>query len=217
MHKLFLDIETSGLDINKSAVIEVGYLVVNDFNEVIHQRHYTVIPESIHTPFVWEQQAEDVHRISMAEATKHQFHHLDFCHQFISDIDKDFFCNPVIYGFNVGFDYYMLKRMFDKHSLNIPIYHSLGDLSPMARALLGDDYASSRAMAKVMEITVDEDKAHRAIYDCYLALECYKGLKDISPSANFTKMANLKISWDSLDKSCKEDVFDFMHNWFNQL
>lgn len=222
MNKLFLDIETTGLDINTTAVIEVGYLVVDDNNQVLSERHYTIIPEDIFIDYEWTEGAENVHRISEDDAFNHEYTHKTFCQQFCKDIETDFGNEgvPTIYGFNVGFDYWMLKRMFDKHEIRMPIHYSLGDISSMARVLLGDDYCSSRAMAPVLEVTVDEDKAHRAIYDCYLALECYKGLKEISPADNFTKMAHVKQSYQQLiekDDLCKEELYEFMCKFMESL
>ncbi len=220
MNKLFLDIETTGLDINNTAVIEVGYLVVDSKFNVINERSYLIKPEGIHTPYVWTEQAEGCHKITELEALQHTYTHETFCKQFVEDIKEDFGDKyPTIYGFNVGFDFWMMKRMFNKHDIEMPIYYSLGDISSMASILLGKDACSSRVMATMLGVSVDEDKAHRAIYDCKLALACYKGLRGLGLPAHLDKMRELSNGYKKLMAGSpdKEEVFDYMSKFFNAL
>lgn len=217
MNKCFLDIETTGLDINTSAVLEVGYLVVDDNGQVLKERHYTLKPEPIHVPYVWTQQAEDVNGISESDAMNHEYDHLSFCTQIIEDVQEDFDGTPVMYGFNVGFDYWMLQRMFNKHGLDAPFFYSLGDLNSMSEIVLG--CKSSRQTAEKLQIQVDEESAHRAIYDCYLALACYNGMQAFYKNSvkSTAKLIEASIKYEEGEWGCKEELFDFMHNFFRSL
>ena len=215
MHKCFLDIETCGIHMHKTVVIEVGYLVVDDNNEVIGTRQYTVRPSTIYTPFEWTMQAENLHGISQQEAFAHEYTQEQFLQQISKDIKEDFEGKPNLYGFNVGYDYYFLKYMFDAYDIELPFGFRLKDINMMGDSLIGCD--SSRRLAEKLEVDVDENKAHRALYDCYLGLDVYKKLSELSPAENFKKLEAIRDEYKNGEWDCKEELFEFMHKFFQSL
>jgi DNA polymerase III epsilon subunit-like protein len=218
MNKCFLDIETTGLTLTNAAIIEVGYLVVNEDNEVIKERVWAIRPQATEfIDYTWDAGAEAVHKISESQAMQHPIDIGEFVHLFIDAIEQDFGGDrPMVFGFNISFDFYMLKRYFDDAGLRIPLHHVLGDINMMAITILGDEFGGSRYMAPELGVEVDEEKAHRAVYDCYLALECYKALK---ARKDFVagELQRAKKLYDAGDWSCKEELFDFMLGFFQAL
>ena len=84
---------------------------------------------------------------------------------------------PILAGCNVGYDYWMVKRLYKMAGVPSPWeYHTL-DLSSLGMATLG--LMSLKKIADALGIDRSQYKAHDALGDAQLTAECFRRLLPI--------------------------------------
>ena len=172
MHKnnlAFIDIETTGLNVIRSEIIEIGCVITTPKLKVIEKFELKIKPKHI----------ENANPISLKithynEADWADAYVLEDAFKILSKKVKD--C--IMIGQNVSFDASFLEYTFAKIKLkNIMHYHRLDTIS-IAWAKLhkkpGITHFSLRELCK--HFGIKNERAHSALSDAYATYELYKKL-----------------------------------------
>lgn len=181
MTKLFLDIETSGLDPGKHSILSLGMVVsTNEFEnyksfyEEIRYEELVITPKAIEINNIEFKSQKN--RISLQEADQRAF---DFVRKYFSENNK-----PIVIGLNVGeFDLMFINKhmpklasVLNRRSVNLnSLVYLLADLKSIDFMKLKHDL-SEKAFARVDQLGLGL-KIHHALYDALFNLSLYSLIK----------------------------------------
>lgn len=182
MTKLFLDLETSGVDPSKHSILSIGIVVSDDgfetcqsFYEEIKYDELVISPDAIAINNIEFKSQEG--RINLEKADNKAFNF----------VKKHFPKNNKIMaiGLNIGeFDLLFINRympklasLFDRRSVNInSLIYLVADINSLDFVKLKEDL-SEKAAAAVDELNLGLKK-HHALYDAFYHLSLYIIIKD---------------------------------------
>lgn len=172
----FIDIETTGLDVGKHEIIEIGCLIAREKGdgtfEVKEEFEMKVQPQHIETaePEALSvngyNEAEWMFGVTLEQAMKN-----------LSDKTKD----AVMVAHNVGFDYSFLAKAFSETSVPNQMFYANLDTLSFAVAKLGNNPAVKRYSLRALceYFGIKNERAHTALADVRAMFEVYKKLKDL--------------------------------------
>lgn len=162
---IIFDLETSGLNVNTCEILEVGAIKVLD-GEVVDSFSSLICPKG-----KIDKAAIEVNSISLIDlynAPTEEYVIPDFFN-FISGYD--------LCGYNIKtFDIPILRRYAGKY--NFDLSNEIIDILPIARQKLG--FLKNKTLSSVASyFKIDTSSAHRAISDCKITLDVFKGLLEL--------------------------------------
>lgn len=171
----FIDIETTGRDVLKHEVIEIGCVLVRDTgsgHEIKDEFEIKIKPEHIETA---EPEALRVNGYNESEwlfATT-----LEQAIKTLAEKTKD----AVMVAHNVGFDYSFLAVAFAKTEIENQMFYANLDTISLAVAKLGDNPAVKRYTLRSLceYFGIRNERAHTALADARATFEIYKKLMEI--------------------------------------
>lgn len=171
---LVLDVETTGLHPDRCEVLEVGIVAVSP--RTLTKTLQFEMPVRLSNPLqllrseFWS--AKKVHKIPLKEivfggfSLKFVLDQLDFVHEQYPD--------ALIAGNNVGFDYAMVKRMYEMEDRKTPFDYHLVDLTALAAVHLG--ITSLSKIATALGQDASRYTKHTALGDAELTADCFIAL-----------------------------------------
>jgi DNA polymerase-3 subunit epsilon len=169
---VFVDIETTGLNLLSNEIIEIGCVVTNSNLEIIEEFEIKIKPEHIENadPVALKVNHYDSDDWENAQSLKEAM-------KIFSEKVKD--C--IMVGHNVAFDAGFLEYAFNKTNLiNTMHYHKLDTVS-IAWAKMHDDpkleHFSLREFCLLFDIK--NERAHTALSDARATCELYKKLMEL--------------------------------------
>lgn len=190
MKLLFLDTETTGLDFDRSAVIQIG-VILDDFDfkstekaSIKIRPHEGALIEdtALQVNGVSREELESADRVEPRTAYEMVMSLCGFPRR-VQPNDRVFLCGYNILGFDIPMFYKLAHRSGDQYPHGK--FHWPGvDIAPLASFYLGMkrmDLPNFRLMtvAKAMGIKVDESKAHDALYDVEITRKMYYKLANL--------------------------------------
>ncbi|OGI03149.1 MAG: hypothetical protein A2Y25_08310 [Candidatus Melainabacteria bacterium GWF2_37_15] len=182
MARLFLDIETSGLDPIKHSILSLGIVVSFDgfenyhsFYEEIRYDELLITPEAIEINGIEFKSQKN--RIPLEKASEDAFH---FVKRYFSETDK-----PLAIGVNVGeFDLQFINKympklayILNRRSVNLnSLLYLLADLQSRDFTGLKQEL-SEKASSEVDQLNLGLKK-HNALYDALFNLSLYSLIKE---------------------------------------
>jgi len=168
----FIDIETTGLDVGKHEIIEIGCVLTSPDFDVIEKFELKIKPEHImdadptslkvnkYDPLKWED------AYTLKEAMK-----------ILSTKVKDF----IMVGHNVAFDAGFLEHAYSKTGIgNSMHYHKLDTVSIAWAKLHREPDLEHFSLRDLCErFGIKNEKAHTALSDARATFELYKKLMEI--------------------------------------
>lgn len=183
MQRLFLDIETSGLDPSKHSILSIGIVVSSDgledyqsFYEEIKYDELVISPDAMAVNNIELTNQEG--RISLEKADNKAF---DFVKKYFSKADK-----PMAIGLNIGeFDLifiskYMpkLSSLMDRRSVNLnSLIYFLADINSLEFIKFKQDL-SEKASIPLDNLALGLKK-HNALYDALFHMSLYNTIKEL--------------------------------------
>lgn len=169
-----VDLETTGVGIKNNNIIEIALVALDSH---LALKDTLTIPVKLNGRATWGTEAEAVHKIT-EDAARTQgvllSEALDLMDGFIATrYDKP----PIPCGFNVHFDMKLIETAYEKKKRRHPFSHMIHELNSIGRTFF--DKNSSRHLVPHLGIEVDQDKKHRALYDCTLALKTLHKLEKL--------------------------------------
>lgn len=177
LYFLFADTETSGVSFLDSRVIEVAFILVDNFGHEIAQ--FEQLVNFTGSLSDWSSDAEKVHGISHEVALTHGCSPSTAVGRIIDFIDantkgtKSSDIVPV--GANCYFDYVMLQNMGER---SFPSFDGYGysyrviDTNQLGLFAIGKNKLSD--ILCHFDFKIDKVKSHSALYDARLHLEAFK-------------------------------------------
>lgn len=159
---VFLDIETTGLDVEKDRIIEVGSIKVSGEKEVLFQR---LIKTEIEVPDV----IENLTGINGSKLSSEGIELKQCIAEFIEFIGKS-----DLIGYNIRFDIKFLNKALSDLAL-APIHNKTIDLMQEAkkRNMFQINY---KLETTLREYGIDQTVQHRALKDAKLIYQLYKAM-----------------------------------------
>ncbi len=159
---VFLDIETTGLDVEKDRIIEVGSIKVSGEKEVMFQR---LIKTEIEVPDV----IENLTGINGSKLSSEGIELKQCIAEFIEFIGKS-----DLIGYNIRFDIKFLNKALSDLAL-APIHNKTIDLMQEAkkRNMFQINY---KLETTLREYGIDQTVQHRALKDAKLIYQLYKAM-----------------------------------------
>lgn len=174
---VFLDLETTGLLLEKNAICEVAAYKVE--KEKIIDQFYSLVHPQQKVPYP----AFCIHQISDRDLIGAP-HFKDVAPKLVNFLSESIFC-AYNAGFDLGFINYQLKKSGFR-ALNVPII----DILALARNTLKLKSYKLEAVAKFFDLGLDLN-LHRAKDDAYLAYLLFYKLITILKKKQPTKAENL--------------------------
>lgn len=162
--KVFIDIETTGLDAETDDIIEIGAIKIEDDQKIVFHRFIQIdkhIPEKV-------SELTGISNKMLQEGTS-----LESC---VYDLSK-FVQGTVLVGYNISFDIRFLNKAFKKYSLEL-IQNKTVDL--MKEAKKRNSFQNNYKFETTLkEYGINQKIPHRAVEDAELVYRLYKqmGLK----------------------------------------
>ena len=179
MHRFIaLDVESTGVDFCSSQVIQCGVVFLDKEMQSTGTREWNVnyVPEK----FSWDNEAEEVHGISIEDAKTHGVDPEVFLKEFEQEIVKQYgIAEDIelhIIAANAHFDYLMLKALWDAYrsDIELPLSRRMMDITGLALTAIGT--AGMSTILETLGIEEDDDKRHSALYDAELHLKVFHAL-----------------------------------------
>lgn len=190
MKKVFIDVETTGLDPAKNGIVQISGLVeINRKKEDVF--NYTVKP---FTEDVIEQSALEVNQLTIDQINKFREPYLvknDITRILSKHIDQyDKKDKAFFYAYNASFDYGFIRKWFEKQNdkyFGSFFWTPFIDIMTLAAVHLAERrplMPNFKLMTVALElgIEIDDTKFHDALYDIELTREIY--LKIIQEKTN---------------------------------
>jgi len=171
---LFIDLETTGLDLEEHEIIEIGCLVVNGKNLRIKKRYHTKVkPEHLETA---SKEGLEVAGYSEKAWTKARE-----LADMLEDVAK-LAPGAMIAGWKVDFDWWFLDKAFKKHNVKHNFDYHLIDVISLAFAYYRNQKKPKRLglrkVAKLMNLDLPDTKPHNAMKDIEATFMVFKNLLD---------------------------------------
>lgn len=172
-HLIFIDLETSGLDVTKHEIIEIGCLIVNGENfEVIEEYSAKIKPEHI------ENASKEALEINGYSKEKWQDSlDLKIAIQKVFDMTK----GGMIAGWNVAFDWAFIEAAFRKLKIESNFNYHKVDVQAIAYAKLyrKKDITNLRLRSIASHFGYDLGNVHGASEDIRITYEVFKKLMEL--------------------------------------
>jgi DNA polymerase-3 subunit epsilon len=178
---VFLDVETTGLDVDKNEIIELGVVVVrqngvnttNPVFEIIEEIDLKIKPEHIETadPVALRvngyNEADWLFAVTLENAMK-----------LLAEKAK----GGIMVAHNVAFDYGFIEHAFKKTGIeNTMHYHKLDTISiAFAKLHLNEDVDKFSLHFLAEHFGIENKKAHSALSDARTTFELYKKLMTLT-------------------------------------
>ncbi|MCE9549008.1 3'-5' exonuclease [Candidatus Nomurabacteria bacterium] len=168
----FIDIETTGLNLTKHEIIEIGCVLTTPDLEVIEEFELKIKPEHI----------EDADPVSLKinrydPAKWEEAHSLEEALKILSKKTKDF----IMVGQNVAFDSGFLELAFAKTNIpNLMHYHKLDTISiAWAKFHKDKDITHFSLREMCVRFGIKNEHAHSGLSDARATYELYKKLLEL--------------------------------------
>lgn len=174
MKILTLDTETTGLDITKHEIIQLGYIMLfidnNNNKHILEEKEYTISPVNIHNA------SAEALRINgyTKEKWKNSIPFNKCAEQIKSKIQE---CD-IMLGQNLNFDLRFIKQSYYNFNLSPPVFPRYIDTKRMASVLVEKKVLKSSSMDKMCEhFNIKSDgRAHTALVDCHRTIKVWEKL-----------------------------------------
>ncbi|MFA6177595.1 MAG: 3'-5' exonuclease [Candidatus Paceibacterota bacterium] len=168
----FIDIETTGLNLLKHEIIEIGCVLTSPTLEVLEEFELKIIPEHIHNadPVAIKVNHYNIQDWKEAISLKKAI-------EILSKKVKD--C--IMVGHNVAFDAGFLEYVFNKTEiLNTMHYHKLDTISVAWARLHNDkDFEHFSLRELCLYFGIKNERPHNALSDARATFELYKKLMEL--------------------------------------
>lgn len=203
-----IDIETTGLDASYDEIIEIGALKIRD-NKIIKTFNTLVKPQQEIDEFITE--LTGITNKMVENAPNIQTAILDF-NNFVDD--------DIIIGHNVNFDINFIYDVFTEN-YNKPFKNNFIDTLRFSRKLL-PELKHHRLKDMLEYFSIKQEKAHRALDDCYSTFYLYielrkKAWEVYNSEQEFEKSFNQYKKYDLKQITCKSEVIDKTNPFFNKI
>lgn len=168
---IFLDLETTGLEIQKQEIIEIGALKVKSEKpfEITAELNLKVQPEKVELAskdslkIVGYSEAAWLKAVSLKKALK---------------LLDDFAQQGVLVGFNISFDWAMLDKAYFEQGRQDPFYYHRLDVMSMAYLKLFPNSQMKRfSLGEICQyFAIERKTAHQALDDAKASYEVFKRL-----------------------------------------
>ena len=168
----FLDIETTGLNLLKHEIIEIGCVITNSELEVIEEIELKIKPENI----------SDADPVALKV---NHYNEEDWKSALSLEKALNVFCkkvkNCIMVGHNVSFDAGFLEYAFNKNKIiNTMHYHKLDTVSVAWAKLHNDpDFERLSLHELCLRFDIKNERAHSALPDARATFELYKKLMSL--------------------------------------
>jgi len=189
MKRLFVDIESTGLQPNKHQVLSVGLLLVDvdkDKLELVDKQEILIK----HDDYVIQLAALKVNNIDLVEHDKNGrcVDVEEACRLIGVFMDKNSLHFEVFCGHNISFDINFLKSLFEPTETMYPFhYQSIDTMSLWFSLMNAGKIPNTRgsSLTKIADyFKVDRINAHSALEDCWITAKIYqKMLKEMEKDA----------------------------------
>ncbi len=172
----FLDLETTGFDVEKQEIIEIGVVIINQQNgilcDILEEFEIKIQPEHIETA-----DAEALSINGYNEADWMFAVSLKQAMEMLSEKTKD--C--VMVAHNVSFDYSFLAKAFSITGVENKMFYAKIDTISFAFAKLHKLENAPRLNLKSLceYFGVENDRAHTALADTRATVEVYRKLLEL--------------------------------------
>ena len=172
-----LDTETSGVDFCSSQVIQCGCIFLDKDMQPVQKKEWNI---NYKDDFSWSEEAAEVHRIDKEKSRTHGVEPEVFLKELEQEISKYYKDEEVhIIAVNGYFDYLMLQLLWSRYRKDeFILSRRILDLTSLSLTIIG--VAGVSSIAEYLGISVDENKAHSALYDAELHLKIFYSLIAIS-------------------------------------
>lgn len=168
----FIDIETTGLNLFKHEIIEIGCVIATPSLKIIEKFELKIKPEHI----------EDADKISLKV---NHYNEKDWEHAINLEKATNIFSKKVkdciMVGHNVSFDAGFLEYSFIKNKIKNPMhYHKLDTISIAWAKLHNDPKLEHLSLHEMCaRFDIKNEHAHSALSDAYATYELYKKLMEL--------------------------------------
>lgn len=161
---VFLDIETDGLDLDKSKIIEIAAIIADETNiksswNVLVKQNQVLPAKIVELTHITDEMLDDGLEISCALKQ-------------LSDIVK----GRVVICFNRNFDITFLEREFRKNNLELPFGKVIDALALARKRVTDIDNYKLGSLARYFDIPCEQ---HRALPDCETLYRVFLKLNEI--------------------------------------
>ncbi len=177
MKIIVLDTETTGLDILKHEIIQLGYIIVNlseadNSIKILEEREFLIAPQRI------ESASPEALRIN--GYTKDKWRGSVPFSKCVSQIRLAIESCDLMLGQNLNFDLRFIKQSFVNLNYLPPKFPNYIDTKRMAQTLVERKVIKSTSMDKLCEhYKISSDgRTHTALVDCHRTLKVWQRLVD---------------------------------------
>ncbi len=187
MKILFLDTETTGLDIIQHEIIQLGYILLEKdvFNhKILSQKEFNIRPMHLETASMEALKINGFSAYAWKDSMPFEYHA-----QHIKDMIE--YCDLLI-GQNLIFDLRFLKQAFSNCNLEVPKFPPYVDTKNMAQFMLEQKLLESTSMDKMCKhynISFS-GRAHTALSDCERTMKLWNKLSEVVKEPNVFTFAN---------------------------
>lgn len=187
MKILFLDTETTGLDIIQHEIIQLGYILIESdvfSDKIISQKEFNIRPLHLETASM---EALKINGFS-AHAWKDSMPFTHYAEHIKNMIE---YCDLMV-GQNLIFDLRFIKQAFSNFNLEVPKFPPYVDTKNMAEFLLEQKLLESTSMDKMCKhynITFS-GRAHNALADCERTMKLWNRLSEVNKNPNIFTFVN---------------------------
>lgn len=173
-----LDTETTGISFLNSQVIQVGAIFCDERLKKLHGQQWNINFDP--DRYLWTEDAEAVHGITIEEASTHGVSALEFIDEFRTLLKTLYGTTSASQFATIGvqayFDYVMIQNsIFEPNGDRFPVsFKMVGDLS-----CLGYHTNGITGLDRQLEhygIKCDNSKRHSALYDAEMHLKLFRKL-----------------------------------------
>ena len=168
----FIDIETTGLNLRKHEIIEIGVVLTTPTLEIIEEFEIKIKPENIESADPVALKVNHYDSALWTDAVS-----LKYAVEILSKKVAD--C--IMVGHNVAFDAGFLEYAFNKTDILNPMHYHKLDTVSISWAKLHNDPSLERFSLHEMCVRFDikNEKAHTALSDARATYELYKKLMEL--------------------------------------
>lgn len=168
----FLDIETTGLNLIKNEIIEVGIVITSPALKVMEEFEIKIKPEHIEDADLVALKVNHYNKKDWESA-----YGLKEAMEMISQKVKD--C--IMVGQNVAFDFGFLEYAFNKTGIANPMhYHKLDTISIAWAKLHGEKDVKNFSLRELcLRFGIKNENAHTGLGDARATFELYKKLMEL--------------------------------------
>lgn len=174
MKILVLDTETTGLDITRHEIIQLGYislfLDINNKKQIVEEKEFTIKPLHIETA---SNEALKINGYT-SEKWKKALPFSDYVNQIKFAIEN----SDILLGQNLIFDLRFINQAYSNLNLRPPNFPNYIDTKRMANRLVERKILRSTSMDKMCEhFNIQSDgRAHTALVDCHRTIKVWEKL-----------------------------------------